>query len=289
MPAEAVHLSALEDSRPFLDAEAARALAAHPRAARLGAVLVDLPYFERFPRELARYVLGRPPQPSTWGDRLHREAPSRLGFQLLHAARAMSGPQRAPLLALGLGYVSHCAVDWTLHPLVNRLARARAQRLGSTEGAQHREVEKLQSVIFHTARFGGEFMGSPSLRQHIGVAAGALLVDDGLHEALDRALRTTLGAAPTRAAWRDWSRGYAQYVEVLSSPFGRLIATQSERARERAELYDVPDLPRRHDEAVARSAAYINAAFSAFEAGHDDFDRYRLAIPEGSIDEPPSS
>ena len=287
MPAEAVHLSALQDSAPLVAAEAARALGAHPGAARLGAVLVDLPYFERFPIELAGYVLRRPPRPSAWGDRFHRAAPSRVGFELLRAARATSGPERAPLLALALGYVSHCAVDWTLHPLVNRLARARAQRLGSTEGVEHREVEKFQSVLFHTARFETEFMGSPTLRRHISVDAGALLVDAGLHSAIDRALHAALGDAPTRASWRAWARGYAQYVGVLSSPLGRLIATAPQRARVREELYEAPAVPARHAEAVARSKAYIDAAFAAFEAGLTDFDEYRRAIPEGSIDEPP--
>ncbi len=287
MPAEAVHLSALADAAPRLDAEIAQALAAHPEAARLGAVLVDLPYFERFPVELARYLLRRPPRPSVWGDRFHRESPSRVGWELLRAARAMSGTRRGPTLSLALGYISHCAVDWTLHPLVNRLARARAARIGSPEGVEHREVEKFQSVIFHSERFGLEFMGSSTLRRHIEVRAESLLVDESLHQGIDAALRATLGSAPTRSEWRAWSRGYAQYVRLLSSPAGRLIATAPERARVRDEVYDAPDLPARHMDAVGAVLRYLGSAYAAFEAGLDDHAAYERAIPEGSIDEPP--
>ena len=67
MPAEAIHLSALGDTRSAADAAIERLLRVHERPARLGAVLVDLPYFERFPVELLRYVTHQQPRPSRRG------------------------------------------------------------------------------------------------------------------------------------------------------------------------------------------------------------------------------
>jgi hypothetical protein len=102
VPAEAIHLSALEDGLDALDPAPRRLLETHREAARLGAVLVDLPYFERFRWEVVRHVTRRPPRPSAWGDRLHRAAPSRVGLELLRAARCARGA-REPLPALAPG------------------------------------------------------------------------------------------------------------------------------------------------------------------------------------------
>jgi hypothetical protein len=68
MPVEAVHLSGLVDSLATSSAWVRRATSGpYHRAARLGALFVDLPYFDRFSLAVARYALRQPQAPSTMG------------------------------------------------------------------------------------------------------------------------------------------------------------------------------------------------------------------------------
>jgi hypothetical protein len=286
MPAEAIHLSALEDTRSAVDGAIARAIAAHSREARLGAVLVDLPYFENFPVELARYVLRRTPRPSLWGDRLHRVAPSRVGLELLRAARR-GGTRRGPLTALALGYLSHAAVDHALHPLVNRLARVRAKANSSTEAAEHREVEKFQSILFHERRLGSDRMGTRDLLAYIDIDGARVFSDGALRTAVDGALHAALGESPGSRRWQGWSRGYWQYTRVLGSPLGKLPAPPAAKDREREELYLAPHFDAAYLRAVERSRRWVTAGFVALDGDRLTDENWFTKVPEGSIDDPP--
>ncbi len=279
MPAEAIHLSALADTRAAAEPAVERLLSVWWREARLGAILVDLPYFERFPVELLRYVAGLSPGGSPWGDLLHRGRPARVGLELLRQAH---GDRRESRLALALGYLSHAAVDRAIHPLVNSLARPRAQKSGATESAKHREVEKYQSVLFHERRLGRDFMGERALFRYIDVDSAALEP-----ELLDAAVTLALGRAPGPGSWRRWMTGYRQYVRVLASPLGKLPARPSAKARERSPLFDQVDFVRWYAVAVRRSLADVTLGARLVASGRLDGADYFAAIPEGSIDDPP--
>jgi hypothetical protein len=280
MPAEAVHFSALSDTRDQADAAIGRLLAVHAREAQLGAILVDLPYFERFPVELARYVARLTPRPSRWGDVLHRAQPARVGLELLRAARAA---RRDAWLALALGYLSHAAVDRAIHPLVNALARPRARALRSSEAAQHREVEKFQSILFHERRFGRDFMGTRYLLRYLDVEAP----DRDTARFLDGAVAAAVGEAPLDGSWARWVAGYRQYVRVIASPLGLLPAPPAAKARERAALYDAVGFDAQFADAARRSLDDVTLGFQLVESNELDGARYFGAIPEGSIDDPP--
>ena len=126
MPAEAIHLSALDDTLVALPLRLRATLVAPATwpVAKLGAMFVDLPYYEGITGTLLRHTLGLPPRPSSWGDVLHQRAPIALGVRLgelgvaLQRQRALH-KQGDALVALALGYISHAAVDTALHPLVN--------------------------------------------------------------------------------------------------------------------------------------------------------------------------
>lgn len=273
VPAEAIHLSALADTRAVASAELERLLRVYWRDARIGALLVDFPYFENFPRELVKYTLRVPATRSEWGDRFHTEKPARVGLELLVHAR--TDAQRA----IALGYLSHAAVDRAIHPLVNSLARPRATRLGRLESQEHREVEKYQSVLFHERRFGLDFMGTRRLFGYIDIDPGA--IDE---EFMSTSVAAALGDAPRPGSWHRWARGYRQYAHFLASPFGKLPAPPRDKARERKALYDDVKFDAWYARAAARSIEDVNLGWSILGSG--DFDRYDIA--EGSIDDPPA-
>lgn len=292
MAAEAVHLSALADGvgLPGLPGQL-RALLSPGRgleAARLGAVLVDLPYFKSFPVAATRYFLGKPQPPSAWGDAFHERRPVAVGRGMLAEVSALRGAgdrERADrLLALALGYFSHLAVDYATHGLINDLAAARASR-GGAQSAHHHEIEKYQSVLFHEQRNGFDFMGLRHLSRYIGVDARLLLDDPVLLPAFQRAVAGALGDAPSRLELRAWARGYAQYAWLLGTPVGKTLAPEDKKRKERARVFETPTFHYADvfGAAVARVGRYFETIWAA--AGGGPFDD--AAVPEGSIDHPP--
>lgn len=125
MPAEGIHLTALREAaaRASFPAGARACLARHEGEGRLGAIALDLPYFDRYLLEVVRYAVGRRPKPSALGGVVHDGAAVGIAFAVLERARVYRSER---LAAIGLGMVSHIAMDRALHPLVNALARAHA-------------------------------------------------------------------------------------------------------------------------------------------------------------------
>jgi hypothetical protein len=290
MPAEAVHLSALDDSLAASPARAA--LRRHAREARLGAVFVDLPYFDHFALAVVRYLLKRPVTSSAWGAEFHLGRPVALGKALLRRAASLraepsSREDGERLAAFGLGYFSHLAVDTALHPLVNRLARERAGRLGDRAARQHTEVEKFQSILFHERRFGFDFMGRPELAAHVGVDGRALLGPGRLGREVLGAVHDALERAPSARLLGRWLAGYRQYVWLISGPAGKTILPPAAKEAVREEAYEACRFEAQYDDAVARSARYLGAAFAFAEAPREAGLEAALdaVAPEGPIDE----
>ncbi len=276
MPAEGVHFSALNDSAVATP---------HPGAARLGAVFVDLPYFDRFPSAVLRYLLDRPPAPSRWGDVTHHRAPIAVGRGLAEEAARLGGDDGAWLHALALGYISHAAVDRSVHPHVNALAAARAERLRDTHARQHQEVEKYQSILFHDARMGFEVMGTRALYEHCIVDPSPLWKPGRVADAVERVLQGAWGEAPSREELKSWSKGYVQYVKLIASPLGRRVAPREEKERVRAEVF--PHFAEQFSRAVAQSRRWMQALDAYVRDGRfDESARAQLerVIPEGTID-----
>ncbi len=288
MAAEAIHLTALSDARedPALPADLRAFLRAPEawQAARLGALIVDFPYFERFPLKALRFGLGLPQPRSHWGDLFHQRCPVAVGRALLDAARGLDERRRRRIVALALGYFSHLAVDTATHPLVNRIARARRARDGGDELSHHQDVEKYQSVLFHQERHGYDFLGTPAVVRYVSVGTSWLRGDAACFQAWQGALRTALGEAPRRATLNGWARGYRQYGWLLGSPIGGRLVDDAGKARETPLVYRGPRLsyPRLYRAALRRVVRYLTAAWRTAQG--EPFDEQ--AVPEGSIDDP---
>lgn len=287
MPVEAIHISAFVDSLLASSAPATLRSGELLGLGRLGCLVIDLPYFERFPLGVLRYLLHRPTAQSAWGEQLHMGNPVSAAESMLERARELGS---ARLSALALGFVSHLAVDRSLHPLVNRLARERALRLGGDPAHHHTEVEKYHSVLFHQDRMGFDFMGERALRVHIEVEAEAVHQDPVLHEALERGFSCVAGAPPGRAAWERWARGYRQYVWLVSSPAGKRLAPADARRRERPALYQGVwgNFADAYAIAVGRSREVIDAALAWLHAPAGEAasarEAFGRALPPGPID-----
>ncbi|MEO6952098.1 MAG: hypothetical protein ABI321_09810 [Polyangia bacterium] len=286
MPAEAIHLSALSDSAvPAADDEL-RALQ------RLGAVVLDLAYFDRFAAGVARYVLRRPLATSPLGDALHARDPSRVARSLVEQGRVLreSPSTRRDgerVLAVALGLLSHLAVDSRLHPLVNQLAKVRAQRLDDRAARQHSEVEKFHSILFHEVRLGFDFMGDRRIAEYIAVEGQRVHDGGAIARALASALEIVHGSAPPASDIARWTRGYRQYTSLLASFIGKRIMPQATKEAVRAEVYDDARFLEHYADAVQRSVAYTRAGLALADDG--DVAAFDLVVLPGSIDDPPQA
>jgi hypothetical protein len=218
------------------------ALAQGP-ALLLGAILPDLPYHAHFGRQLARHLAGRPYLRSEWGDLLHHRGTGQLALALLaHVLRShLSDQARAEVLALVAGYLSHLAVDTSLHPLIEQLVRQRLEP-GQPADVLHSRLERVQSLFFHRDRLGFDLAGSPEPCRMVKEVAGVSLLWPALPDALFAALRAAClevhGRAPGPAELRDWLWGIAAYGRLMSSPLGRRERLRGDLDRLRNELYE---------------------------------------------------
>lgn len=249
MPALLLHLTL---AREALDQEGAPAAVAragrdHPADLLLGAILPDLPYHARFGQQVVRHLARADYRPSEWGDIFHYRATGRFGLALLaHLRRSFPGEaERGRLLAFAAGYLSHHAVDRTVHPAIQAVVAARLRPADSHQSL-HARVERYQSLFYHLDRLGQELFPSPLPRRMTAQTAGVHLTRPGLDPLLRDALRVAClqvhGRAPAPRQLRDWLRGIASYGWLMSSPAGRLEGLPPDHQRLRAKWYHGPEV-----------------------------------------------
>jgi hypothetical protein len=287
VPAEGIHLTALREAQalPTLDTSVRRRLVRRDDAARLGALLVDFPYFDRFAGEVVRYLLGVPARPSPWGAALHEGAAIALLTAILRAARQA---RDEALGAIGLGLASHLAMDRALHPLINALARKNP--VGRDHGSAHREVEKFQSICFHEQYFGKDLMGTPTIQHYLTLHLAPGLERSELGAPIRAAFEAATGRPLLAAELARFGRGYRAHTRLLGSPLGKRIAPAADKERARPTyLHGGWGTFESHlAAAVAASVAVINAAGAVLDADAADEDAAFAALarvlPPGTID-----
>jgi hypothetical protein len=287
MPAEGIHLTALREAlaAPRLDPAVRRRAVRREDAARLGALLVDLPYFDRYVEEVVRYALRAPARPSPWGAELHDGG----AIGLLHGVLAVARDRGDETIgAIGLGLASHLAIDRALHPLINALARRNP--VGKDLGSAHREVEKFQSICFHERYQGRDLMGRAGMREYLVIHAARRLDEPALGGAILAAYQHAFGRAPSPRALAGFGRGYDAHTRLLASPIGRRIAPPA--AKERAIPIYLHGAWGTFEgllaDAIAASLPVIEAACAVLDATARDVEAARAALtrvlPPGTID-----
>jgi hypothetical protein len=286
VPAEGIHLTALREatSAPRLAAHVRRRLVRGDDAARFGAILPDLPYFDRYAGEVLRYVTGRPARPSRWGAVIHNDGGA---VALLGALLALARRERdETLAAIALGLASHCAIDRALHPLINALARR--HRGGPTHDAAHREVEKFQSICFHEEYIGRDTMGTPDISGLLAIHLMGRL-DERTAARLREAWRTALGPLEAREL-AGFLRGYRIHAWLLGTPAGRRVAPPAAKdaARPRYLHGAWGTFGGALEGAVTHSLRVLEAAADVVDASDADaasaFAALAAVLPTGTID-----
>jgi hypothetical protein len=271
---------------PAIDAVVRRRVVRREDAARLGALLVDLPYFHRFTGEVVRYLAGIPARPSPWGPALHDQGGA---IALLHQLVRIARRDRDDTVAaIAIGLASHASIDRALHPLVNSLARRHP--VGRNHDASHREVEKFQSICFHEAYMGRDLMGSPAITSYLTIHLAGQLAEPTISTQLRTAWVAALGQAPSARELAGFGRGYRRHTQLLGWSVGKRIAPEAAKEAARPRYLHGPwgEFASVVAAAVAASVPVLNATAAAIDADDRDFSSacqvLHRELPAGTID-----
>jgi hypothetical protein len=248
MPAPQFHLSfanTIADA-PGVTDELRAACASEPQYARLGAIFHDLPYYGNMLVETIRYGLRGAALDEPWAYRMHSVRPDRFVASYLRAAATTPSLTRAEQLALVGGLLSHCALDLTLHPLVNYCARRDVARFGGHESVHHRLAEKYHALFFHLEALGDDPIGTPTIREWTRVTREGSMVRARVEEPLvvfmRDAYRGAYGGAPDGRTWAGWVRSFQHFGALVSTPMALRNSRRVRRSAEFRERYYVNDV-----------------------------------------------
>jgi hypothetical protein len=277
MPAPQLHLTfgMLVKDQPGVHPTLRRACAAEPIYTRLGAIFHDLPYYGNMLAEAVRYGLGSPALDEPWAYRMHSVHPERFVASFVRAAATTPGPlSRDERLALVGGLVSHCALDLTLHPLVNYCARRDTAAYGGHESVHHRLTEKYHALFFHLERLGRDPIGSPEFRGWTHVVKDGSWTDARVEAPIIHFMRDAYsgayGDAPDGATWAGWVRSFRHFGLLVSLPIARRNSEKKQRDPSLRPRYFENDLFRFWDFYACserRVTELCNLAYAFFDAG----------------------
>jgi hypothetical protein len=280
MPAPQLHLTfgALLKEQPGIHPVLRRACANEPVYVRLGSIFHDLPYYGNMLAEAIRYGLGSPALDEPWAYRMHSVRPERFVASYIRAAATSEGPlTREERLALVGGLISHCALDLTLHPLVNFCARRDTEAYGGHESWHHRLTEKYHALFFHLERLGYDPIGMPEFRRWTQVVkeqplwwGGQARVEQPIVAFMRDAYRGAYGDAPTATTWAGWVRSFRHFGLLVSLPIASRNSQLKQRDPSLRPRYFEGDLFRFWDFYACserRVTALGNLAYDYFDGG----------------------
>ncbi|HZS40377.1 MAG TPA: hypothetical protein VFF06_26275 [Polyangia bacterium] len=223
MPAPQLHLTFAEllSREPRLDGALRAACRAEPRYTRLGAIFHDLAYYGNMALMAVRYGLRLPAEESPWGARVHEDRPDEFLARFVATARSIDNAlTRDERLAIVAGLCSHVALDLSLHPLVNFLARRDRREQGGAESHHHRLAEKYHALFYHLDSTGRDLIGSGAeLHEKTTVTKRSslvwLAVEAPLVELALASYRAMWNDAPSRRQWMGWVRSFAHFGRMV--------------------------------------------------------------------------
>jgi hypothetical protein len=246
--------------------------------AKLGAVLVDLPFYTNILPMMLGYWLEMPGEKCPFAQQMHRHHPDLFAWHVLtesHRDHLLSRSQRLAIMA---GFFSHVALDLEIHPLVNWCARRDVILHGGNESHQHRLTEKYQSLFFHRETQGEDIVGSTRL-----FTEKTQIVDFPTFFRLDidrpvvRWVTDLLGgfyheSAPSMRQFAGWIRAFRHFAFSICLPMARKNSNRLGNETNR-QLYfenETFSFMEYFDRAYRRSVTLLNQAYDLFASGEFD-------------------
>src|SRR5215470_5786636 len=234
MPAPQLHLTFAEElaREPALAEELRAAASAEPRYLRLGSIFHDLAYYGNMPLMAVRYGLRRPAEPSVWGYRIHYDRPDLFLARFIETAHDIEvALSRSERLAVIAGLCSHAALDLSLHPLVNFVARRDCQLYGGAESHHHRLAEKYHALFYHLDLYGRDVIGSRDIQDKTRITKRSSPLRSAAEPAIVNlalaSYHSMWGDAPGRGEWTGWVRSFAQFGMMVGYGVGGWLSRRN--------------------------------------------------------------
>jgi hypothetical protein len=256
-----------------LPASLAKALVEDLEYARLGAALLDLPWYGNPGAELARVAFGHaaplPPR-----HELLRRAPVAVGLRLSEIVSRGALVGREPGLAFVAGYFTHLAMERRVVPLV--LQRLGIQ--GTLRAPEHhalRGVEWVQALLWLRETLGHDPMGTEEITQRFRVVKRRGFPVRGLGKGMFLLIETAyldvLGETPTKAEVDAWVRGMWIHGRILGSSIGKRISLPEDVPHATSSLYRGEGIDLAHAIEVALDDARACLVEVVERIEHNDF------------------
>ena len=293
MPGAALHLTHLEllSLDPRVDRALRRAMERQDPFMRLGAVLLDLPFYTNIVPMTLGYWLERPAEDCPFALAIHKDRPDLLAWHMVRCAHRddrLSTDQRAALLA---GVMAHMVLDMELHPLVNWCAQRDLSRYGGNESHHHRLTEKYHSLFFHRDQFDHDPIGTwaffsrktlivdhpPFLRMDTRPPVYAFVSD------LLRGFHGARGPGPRQVA--RYVRCFRHFALMVCMPWAGVNSRNKGTPQNRRRYYDNDRFSFSDcwDRAFTRSVRLINMAQQIFLSGDFSAASQRAFLAEADI------
>ena len=293
MPGAALHLTHVEllSRDPRVHAGVRRALGREDPFMRLGAVLLDLPFYTNIVPMTLGYWLERPAEDCPFALALHRDRPDLLAWHLLrhaHQDERLTKDQRAALVA---GVMAHMVLDMELHPLVNWCARRDQARYGGNNSHHHRLTEKYHSLFFHRDTLGQDPIGTRAFfSQKTVIVAPPPFVRLGtrrpVYGFISEMLRGFHGAhAPGPRQVARWVRCFRHFAIMVCAPWASVNSRNKGTPQNRRRYYHNPRFSFLDywERAFERSVALVNMAHELHCGGDFSAASQRAFLAEAKI------
>src|SRR5262249_28935679 len=137
--------------------------------------------------------------------------------------RTLDAPlDRNERLAILAGFTSHVALDLSMHPLVNYIARRDTRLQGGAESHHHRLAEKFHAQFYHLDSTGHDLIGSRQIGEKARVTKRSSLVrrvaEPAIIDLTVSAYRAMWSDAPGRREVAGWVRSFAQFGRMVGGP-----------------------------------------------------------------------
>jgi hypothetical protein len=236
----------------------------HPHDYALGAILFDLPYFDRLLRTALVLATGRPLHFHPFGMALHRRSPA--GFLLALLDLARSDAEKA----LCFGALTHYAVDLVFHPEIERRLGPSKRHSDDPDGL-HKHLEDQIDLHCHYHLVGTSGLGTAYVRRAFTLEPCSDWVK--IARAAMRRVHAEVPTANELVAWRAQLLLYGLTSAWRKAPWISVLPE------------DDPDLLdcsiALAEEAIRVSALYIDKG-ALYLAGSLDRDGFLSEVPDRS-------
>jgi len=215
-------------------------------AYNLGAMLPDLPLFEKFWNKVLLYILNKPYPESEWANVTHLKPPWLLAKALLRYRN------EGKFQAITLGYITHVYLDVYVHEFISNITNEYLKP-SINRSMLHDFIENYQSLFWYKKYKGYNDFGRKELIKFMEFTPGkGFNLPADIFTMILTSLGEAFGEVPRIAQLKSWCRGTYEYILLISSFLGNLSNRKTERIANNIEWIEKLQDLSSYEEAISK-------------------------------------